>query len=93
MKSARFQPLFVPAVDDRGILGPLLIALGRRLRERVARQSALLELERLDERTLLDLGISPADFAAIADGSYRRPAADEADRTGARAGLPLSPYY
>jgi len=87
MKPARFQPLFVPAVDGRGILGPLLIALGRHLRERVARQAVLLELDRLDERSLLDLGISPADFAAIADGSYRGARQEEHGETApARSG-------
>jgi len=99
MKLTPFQPLFVPAVDKRGILGPLLLALGRRLCERLARRAVLDELSRLDDRTLLDLGINRGDFASIADGSWRRQAAGQpvaaspAARGGAEGTLDWWPHH
>ncbi len=40
--------------------------------ERRARAETLRELERMDERDLRDLRISPYDFNEIANGTYRR---------------------
>ncbi len=40
--------------------------------ERRARAQALRELQRMDERDLRDLRISPYDFNEIANGTFRR---------------------
>jgi uncharacterized protein YjiS (DUF1127 family) len=40
--------------------------------ERRAREATLRELQRMDERDLHDLRISPYDFNEIANGTYRR---------------------
>jgi uncharacterized protein YjiS (DUF1127 family) len=40
--------------------------------ERRAREATLRELQRMDERDLHDLQISPYDFNEIADGTFKR---------------------
>lgn len=49
-----------------------LAQIGAWVGERRARTQALRELERMDERDLRDLRISPYDFNDIANGTYRR---------------------
>ena len=49
-----------------------LMQVGAWMGERRARTQALRELERMDERDLRDLRISPYDFDDIANGTYRR---------------------
>jgi uncharacterized protein YjiS (DUF1127 family) len=52
--------------------GSILGRLGAWIRNWFHRQSVLAELAELDQRTLDDLRISPGDFQAIADGSFKR---------------------
>ena len=55
-------------------LGAIIRLLGARIRAWFAKQAVLAELSELDERTLSDLRITPADFEAIAAGTYKREA-------------------
>lgn len=63
--------------DDVATTAPVglrekLAHIGTWVAERRARAQALRELQRMDERDLRDLRISPYDFNEIANGTYRR---------------------
>ena len=75
-------------------LGALLAAARQAARRWAERRAVLEELHRLDARTLADLRIYPADFAAIADGTYaRHGSADETVREAPAPRLPTWPYF
>jgi uncharacterized protein YjiS (DUF1127 family) len=88
---AEFSYSLLPA--EQPVLGPLLMAAIRRTREWLARRAVRDELERLDARTLLDLGINTGDFDAIADGTYQRreAAAITRDAAAEMPGMPAGP--
>jgi uncharacterized protein YjiS (DUF1127 family) len=70
-------PLVVPysQAPARGLevgLGAIARLVWARIRAWMAKQSVLAELHDLDQRTLNDLRITPGDFEAIAEGTYRR---------------------
>jgi uncharacterized protein YjiS (DUF1127 family) len=97
---ANFSYSLIPA--EQPVLGPLLMTLVRRTRAWLARRAVREELERLDSRSLLDLGINAGDFDAIASGTYQRreaaaiarDVAAEMPGMPARPSLrPLQPYY
>jgi uncharacterized protein YjiS (DUF1127 family) len=71
MKTAYSRVAAQPA-DNEHILGPIAIAVARRLGAWLKKRAVLAELARLDARTLDDLRIFPGDFQAIADGTYVR---------------------
>ncbi|SRR5258708_40186332 len=70
-------PLVVPfstaATHSPGFgLGAAIGVFCARIRSWLNKQAVLSELYELDERTLNDLRITPGDFDAIAEGTYKR---------------------
>lgn len=64
---------FAPAAARPvGILGRLRAAVARRIAESREYSRIFNELMKLDQREMNELGIGPADFDAIARGTYRR---------------------
>jgi uncharacterized protein YjiS (DUF1127 family) len=63
---------FAPASARRGVFARLRGALARRVAESREYSRIFNELMKLDRREMDELGIGPADFDAIARGTYRR---------------------
>jgi uncharacterized protein YjiS (DUF1127 family) len=64
---------FAPATARRaGLFARLRDAVAHRIAERRAYNRVFDELLKLDRREMDELGIGPADFDAIASGTYRR---------------------
>ena len=59
-----------PSLPAAGLRIPLRV--GKWLKDWTRRQADMLELRRLDDRSLADLGINQGDFPAILDGRYAR---------------------
>jgi uncharacterized protein YjiS (DUF1127 family) len=64
---------FAPAPARRaGVFARLRATVAHRIAERRAYNRIFDELLKLDRREMDELGIGPADFDAIASGTYRR---------------------
>src|SRR5690349_14193770 len=77
--------------DNEHVLGPLVLAILRRLRAWLDRQAVRAELDRLDGRSLADLGINRGDFPAILAGTYTRTSSSDMNSTPSKRSAAAEP--
>ena len=77
--------------DNENVLGPLTLDILRRLRAWLDRQAVRAELEKLDGRTLADLGINRGDFPAILAGAYTRASSSNMNSTSPKQSAAAEP--
>src|SRR5690349_20360885 len=79
------------ATDNENVLGPLVLGFLRLLRAWLDRQAVRAELEKLDERTLADLGMNRGDFPAILAGTYTRTSGSDMNTTSPKQSAAAEP--